>query len=172
MEAAMAKFKALFRRSMDSLFESLFSWRLVVRSIEWTAYSGRMVCELWFRRILKKAVVVYFKLPYRNLSVRIPKKILTYNPKRKRNMGHPPLKWRDHHTLVEDGTENVWPNQWRRRRRWWWWWWWWQLLFDTSTSPTDIPLVTWRCGKGRMRRASRKMSIKAGATRAHKMRPL
>jgi hypothetical protein len=34
---------------------------------------------------------------------RIPKKILTYNPKRKRNIGRPQLRWRDHHTLQKDG---------------------------------------------------------------------
>jgi hypothetical protein len=36
---------------------------------------------------------------------RIPKKILTYNPKRKRNTGRPQLRWRDQHTLQEDGTD-------------------------------------------------------------------
>jgi hypothetical protein len=29
----------------------------------------------------------------------IPKKILTYNPKRLRNIGCPQLRWRDQHTL-------------------------------------------------------------------------
>jgi hypothetical protein len=41
---------------------------------------------------------------------RIPKKILTYNPKRKRNIGRPQLRWRDQHTLQEDGTDHVRPN--------------------------------------------------------------
>jgi hypothetical protein len=41
---------------------------------------------------------------------RIPKKILTYNPKRKRNVGRPQLRWRDQHTLQEDGTDQAWSN--------------------------------------------------------------
>jgi hypothetical protein len=41
---------------------------------------------------------------------RIPKKILTYNPKRKRNMGRSQLKWRALHTFHEDGRYAAWPN--------------------------------------------------------------
>jgi hypothetical protein len=41
---------------------------------------------------------------------RTPKKILTYNTKRKRNTGRPQLRWRDQYTLQEDGTDHVWPN--------------------------------------------------------------
>jgi hypothetical protein len=31
-------------------------------------------------------------------------------PKIKWNIGCPHLRWRDHHTLQEDGTDHVWPN--------------------------------------------------------------
>jgi hypothetical protein len=35
---------------------------------------------------------------------RIPKKILTNNPKRKQNVRRPQLRWRDQHTLQKDGN--------------------------------------------------------------------
>jgi hypothetical protein len=38
---------------------------------------------------------------------RIPKKILTSNPKRKRKIGYPQLRWRDQYNLQEDGTHHV-----------------------------------------------------------------
>jgi hypothetical protein len=41
---------------------------------------------------------------------RIPKKILTYNPRKKRNIGRPQLRCRDQHTLQENGTDHIWPN--------------------------------------------------------------
>jgi hypothetical protein len=41
---------------------------------------------------------------------RIPKNISTYNPKRRRNIGRPQLRWRDRHTLQEDGTNQTRPN--------------------------------------------------------------
>jgi hypothetical protein len=47
---------------------------------------------------------------HRMEDMRIAKKILTYNPKRKRNIGRPQLRWRDQQTLQEDGTDHVWPN--------------------------------------------------------------
>jgi hypothetical protein len=40
----------------------------------------------------------------------VPMKILTYNPKRRRNIGHPQLRWTDKHTLQEDGTHHARPN--------------------------------------------------------------
>jgi hypothetical protein len=42
---------------------------------------------------------------------RIPKKIITHNPKRKQNIPRPELRWKDQHTLQEDGTGHVWPNR-------------------------------------------------------------
>jgi hypothetical protein len=36
--------------------------------------------------------------------------------RRKWSIGCPQLRWRDQHTLQEDGTDHVWPNPWR----WWW----------------------------------------------------
>jgi hypothetical protein len=41
---------------------------------------------------------------------RIPKKIRTYSPKSKPNIGRQQLRWRDQHTLQEVGTDHVWPN--------------------------------------------------------------
>jgi hypothetical protein len=41
---------------------------------------------------------------------RIPNKILTYNPKMKRDIGRPQLRRRAQDTLQEDGTDHVWPN--------------------------------------------------------------
>jgi hypothetical protein len=35
---------------------------------------------------------------------RISKKVLTCNPKRRRNVGCPQLRWRDQHIIQEDGT--------------------------------------------------------------------
>jgi hypothetical protein len=43
-------------------------------------------------------------------DTRIPKKILTYTPKRRRNIGRPQLQWRDQHTLQGDRTDHEWPN--------------------------------------------------------------
>jgi hypothetical protein len=40
---------------------------------------------------------------------RILKKIPTYNPKRKGNIGRPQLRWKDQHTLQQDGTDLAWP---------------------------------------------------------------
>jgi hypothetical protein len=37
----------------------------------------------------------------------IPKKILTYNPKRKQNIGYPQVRWRDQHTFQEEGTDHT-----------------------------------------------------------------
>jgi hypothetical protein len=37
----------------------------------------------------------------------IPKKILTYNPKTKQNIGRPQVSWRDQHTLEEEGTDHA-----------------------------------------------------------------
>jgi hypothetical protein len=37
---------------------------------------------------------------------RIPKKILTYNPKISWNIRRPQLRWRDQHTLQEDGPDH------------------------------------------------------------------
>jgi hypothetical protein len=34
----------------------------------------------------------------------------SYNPKRKRNIGRSQLRWRDQHTLQEDGTDHLWCN--------------------------------------------------------------
>jgi hypothetical protein len=41
---------------------------------------------------------------------RIPKKILTYNPRGRRNIGRPQLRLKDQYTLQEDGTGQVWRN--------------------------------------------------------------
>jgi hypothetical protein len=37
----------------------------------------------------------------------IPKKIIIYNPKRKRAVGSSQLRLKDHHTLQEDGIGHV-----------------------------------------------------------------
>jgi hypothetical protein len=41
---------------------------------------------------------------------RTPEKILTYDRKRKGNIGRPQLRWRYQHTLQENGTDYVWSN--------------------------------------------------------------
>jgi hypothetical protein len=41
---------------------------------------------------------------------RIPKKILAHNPKRLRNVGRPQSRWKDQHSLQEDGTDQAWPS--------------------------------------------------------------
>jgi hypothetical protein len=46
----------------------------------------------------------------------ISKKILANNPKRKRNVGCPQLRWWDQDTLQEDGTDHVWSNPRIKRR--------------------------------------------------------
>jgi hypothetical protein len=38
---------------------------------------------------------------------RTMKKILAYNPKRKRNIGRGHLRWRDQHTLQQNGTDQA-----------------------------------------------------------------
>jgi hypothetical protein len=40
----------------------------------------------------------------------IPMKILTCNAKRERNIGRPPLRWRNQYNFQGDGTDHVWPN--------------------------------------------------------------
>jgi hypothetical protein len=41
---------------------------------------------------------------------RMPKKILTHNPKGRRSIGCLQLRWRDQHSLQGDGTDHAWPN--------------------------------------------------------------
>jgi hypothetical protein len=43
-------------------------------------------------------------------EAQIPKKIISYNTKGKRNIGCPQLRWRVQHTLKEDGIDNIRPN--------------------------------------------------------------
>jgi hypothetical protein len=51
-----------------------------------------------------------FNLNNTILKTRSQWKILTYNPKRRRNTGRPQLRWRDQHNFQEDGTGPAWPN--------------------------------------------------------------
>jgi hypothetical protein len=60
--------------------------------------------------------IINFKSQWQNYVLRmedgrIPKKILTYNPKGRRDIGRPQLRWEDQYTLQEDGTGQVWPNR-------------------------------------------------------------
>jgi hypothetical protein len=48
---------------------------------------------------------------------RIPTKMLTYNPRGRRDIGRPQIRWKDQCSLLEDGTGQVWPDTLRRRRR-------------------------------------------------------
>jgi len=52
---------------------------------------------------------------------RLPKQVLQYNPKGRRNIGRPRKRWRDQLNLEYQGTGNT-PNP---SGTWWWRWWWW-----------------------------------------------
>jgi hypothetical protein len=59
--------------------------------------------------------ILNFRSQWKNHVLRmedrkIPKKILTYNPRRRRDIGRPQLRWKDQFTVQEDGTGQVWPN--------------------------------------------------------------
>jgi hypothetical protein len=44
-------------------------------------------------------------------DLRIPKKMLTCNPIRRRNIGGPQLRWKDEFALQEEGTDQAWPSR-------------------------------------------------------------
>jgi hypothetical protein len=58
-------------------------------------------------------------------------------PKRRGNIEHPQLRWRDQHTLQEEKADQTGPDPWR------WWWWGWPTSFqNTSSNIHNIRVVT------------------------------
>jgi hypothetical protein len=60
----------------------------------------------------------------------LPKQILQYKPKGRRNIGRPRKWWRDQLHLENQGTGNT-PNT---SGTWWWWWWWKEIKITESNN--------------------------------------
>ena len=66
---------------------------------------------------------------------RLPKQVLQYKPKGRRNIGRPRKRWRDQLHLEGQGTGNT-PKP---SGTWWWWWLWWCCTLWPEDDPAKGP---------------------------------